>query len=140
MFEEVSIFCLYVMRALYLLNFLLVGLSVWPEIISHRGSWELFHGVAFSFYAALVVLSGLGIRYPLRMLPVLLMQLFYKSVWILAIALPWWSAFRPTGVMKVMVIGAVLDLIAIPWSYVLANYVKRRGDRWRSAPSPRAST
>jgi hypothetical protein len=30
-----------------------------------------------------------------------------------------------------MIIGVVLDLIVIPWPYVLENYVKERGDRWR---------
>ena len=27
--------------------------------------------------------------------------------------------------------GAVVDLIVIPWPYVIANYVKKPGDRWR---------
>jgi hypothetical protein len=41
------------------------------------------------------------------------------------------SAGRSTDLTNAMLIGAVVDLIVIPWPYVLANYVKKRGDRWR---------
>jgi hypothetical protein len=59
------------------------------------------------------------------------MQLFYKSVWLAAVALPLWSAGRPAAELTDgMVVGVVLDLICIPWPYVLANFVKERGDRW----------
>ena len=131
MSEEVSTFRLYLMRLLYLLNFVLLGLDVWPGIINHVGAWDPVKGVAFSFWAALSALSGLGLRYPLKMLPLLLLQLFYKSVWLMAVALPQWSAVQSTGLAKAMLIGVVVDLIGIPWPYVLANYVKKSGDRWR---------
>ena len=48
MSEQVSIFRLYLMRLLYLLNFAMLGLSVWPEIINHSGAWDPVKGVAFS--------------------------------------------------------------------------------------------
>jgi len=124
-------FRLYLMRLLYLLNFVMLGLSVWPEIINHAGAWDPVKGVAFSFWAALSVLSGLGLRYPLKMLPLLLLQLLYKSIWVIAVALPLWSAFRSVELTRIMAMGAVVDLIVIPWPYVIANYVKKPGDRWR---------
>jgi hypothetical protein len=132
MSEEISTFRLYLMRLLYLLNFVLLGLQVWPGIITHVGAWDPVKGVAFSFWAALSALSGLGLRYPLKMLPLLLLQLLYKSIWVIAVALPLWSAFRSIELTKVMAVGAVVDLIVIPWPYVLANYVKKPGDRWKS--------
>ena len=88
-------------------------------------------GVAFSFWAALSVLSGLGLRYPLKMVPLLLLQLVYKTVWLAAVALPMWPAIRSIDLTRAMVIGVVVDVLGIPWSYVLASYVKERGDRWR---------
>jgi len=124
-------FRLYLMRLLYMLNFGMLGLSVWPEIINHAGAWDPVKGVAFSFWAALSVLSGLGLRYPLKMLPLLLLQLLYKSIWVIAVALPLWSAFRSVELTRIMAMGAVVDLIVIPWPYVIANYVKKPGDRWR---------
>jgi hypothetical protein len=66
------------------------------------------------------------------MLPLLLLQLLYKLIWLMAVAFPMWSAVRATDLTKAMVIGAVFDLIAIPWAYVWANYLKQPGDRWRS--------
>jgi len=127
---EVSMFRLYLMRVLYLLNFVLVGFGAWAEIIKHQGDWDSLRGVAFSFWAALAVLSGLGLRYPLKMLPLLFIQLFYKSVWLIAVAPFLWSADRSIGFIKGMLIGVLLDLIIIPWPYVLSTYVKNRGDRW----------
>lgn len=130
--EETSTFRLYLMRLLYLLNFVMLGLQVWPAIINHVGVWDPVKGVAFSFWAALSALSVLGLRYPLKMLPLLLLQLLYKSIWVIAVALPLWSAFRSIELTKVMAYGAVVDLIVIPWPYVLANYVRKPGDRWKS--------
>jgi hypothetical protein len=131
MSNEISTFRLYLMRLLYLLNFVLLGLDVWPGIITHRGAWDPLHGVAFSFWAALSALSGLGVRYPVKMLPLLLLQLLYKVVWLSAVALPMWSVVRSTDIARAMLIGVVVDLVGIPWPYVLANYVKGRADRWR---------
>jgi hypothetical protein len=134
--KEVSLFRLYLMRALYLLNFVALGMSVWPGLIHHHGApWDPMHGVAVSFWAALSALSVLGIRYPLQMLPLLIMQLFYKSVWLLAVGLPLRSAGQLDPVagdlFNVFAGGIVVDLIVIPWAYVLGNYVKKPGDRWR---------
>ena len=129
--KDVSTLRLYVMRFVYLLNFVLLGLDVWPALFRHQGAWDPVKGVAFSFWAALSLLSGLGLRYPLKMVPLLLLQLVYKAVWLAAVALPMWSAVRSTDLTRAMVIGVVVDVLAIPWSYVLASYMKERGDRWR---------
>jgi hypothetical protein len=75
----------------------------------------------------------------LKVLPLLMMQLFYKSVWLLAVGLPLRSAGQLDPVaaelFSVCAIGLVVDLIVIPWPYLLANYVKKPGDRWRSISS-----
>jgi hypothetical protein len=129
--NEVSTLRLYVMRFVFLLNFVLLGSDVWPAIVRHQGAWDPVKGVAFAFWAALSALSGLGIRYPLKMTPLLLLQMFYKIVWLLAVGFPMWSTVRSTDLAHAMAIGVVVDLIGIPWSYVLATYVKERGDRWK---------
>lgn len=133
MSQELSTTRLYLMRFLFLLNLVLLGSDVWPALIRHQGAWDPVKGVAFSFWAALSALSGLGLRYPIKILPLLLLQLLYKSIWLIAVAVPQWSAVRSTDLAKAMVLGVVLDLIVIPWPYVLSNYVKKRGDRWRGA-------
>ena len=129
--KEVSTFRLYLMRFVYLLNFVLLGSDVWPAIFRHQGAWDPVKGVAFSFWAALSLVSGLGLRYPLKMVPLLLLQLVYKAIWLLAIGLPMWSAVRSSDLAHAMLIGVVVDVIAIPWTYVVASYVIEPGDRWR---------
>ena len=131
---EVSTFRLYALRAGYLLLVVGLGSQIWPAMIHHTKPWDLMHGVASSMLAAISALAVLGIRYPLRMLPLLFFELLWKAVWLIAIALPLWSA----GHMDADTASTVRDClvvivfpIVIPWSYVAANYGKKPGDRWR---------
>lgn len=50
---DVSNARLYSMRALYLLNLLLVGATVWPQVLHPSTSRPLMEGGALSFYAEL---------------------------------------------------------------------------------------
>jgi hypothetical protein len=133
--SEVSTFRLYLMRAMYLLIFVGLGSEIWPGIIHHAKPWDLMHGVACSLLAALSAMMALGIRYPLQMLPMLLFELLWKAIWLLAVGLPLWFAHQldpdTMDTFKACLMGVVLCLIVIPWPYVLANYVKKPGDRWR---------
>jgi hypothetical protein len=133
--SDVSTFRLYLMRATYLLIAVGLGFTIWPGIIHHAKAVELMDGVVSSLLAAVSVLAALGIRYPLKMLPVLLFELVWKSIWLIAFALPLWSAHQidaETGEsVKACLMGIVICPIAIPWPYVLANYLKTPGDRWR---------
>ena len=131
----VSTFRLYLMRATYLLMLVGLGFTIWPSLIHHAKPVELMDGVVSSLLAAVSVLAALGIRYPLQMLPLLLFELLWKSIWLIAFALPLWSAnqvdagTRETAVACLM--GIVIFPIVIPWPYVFANFVKKAGDRWR---------
>jgi hypothetical protein len=131
---EVSLFRLYLLRAMYLLIAFGMGLQIWPLLFHHR-PWELMHGVAVCFLAALTLICLLGARYPLRMLPILLYELLWKSIWLLAIALPLWRAHQlPPDfpeTIKACLMGVILVPLVLPWPYVFANYVKMRGDRWK---------
>ncbi len=133
--SEVSTFRLYLLRAMYLLIVVGLGSEIWPGIIHHAKAWDLMHGVASSLLAAISVLAALGIRYPLQMLPLLLFELLWKAIWLLAIALPLWSANQLDAdtmeTVKACLMGIVLVPIVIPWPYVLAQYVKKPGDRWK---------
>ena len=131
---EVSTFRLYVMRATYVLIAVGLGFEIWPGLVRHENAWTLWRGVGTSLLAAVSVLAVLGIRYPLQMLPVLLFELVWKSIWLMAIALPLWSADQlDTDTWETIyacLMGIVLMPIVIPWPYVLANYVTKPGDRW----------
>lgn len=132
--SEVSQTRLNVMRLFYLLLFLERGYRVVAQLASGKALGP-FEGVAYGFWGALALLALLGVCYPLKMLPLLLMFLVYKLLWLLMVALPLWSAgadFDP--LMRqftiAMVAGVVIDLLVIPWGYVVANYVRAPADRW----------
>ena len=136
MSEDVSTFRLYLLRATYLLIVVGLGFVIWPGIIHHTSAWALRYGDASSLLAAVSALAVLGIRYPLKMLPLLLFELTWKSIWLIAIALPLWRANQidPETWESIIAcgMGLVIFPIVIPWPYVLANFVKQPGDRWRN--------
>jgi hypothetical protein len=129
--SNVSLFRLYLMRAVYLMNFVLMGLDVWPPLLTHSGAWGPTEGAAYSLWAALSLLSVVGLKYPLQMLPLLLFQVAYKIVWLLFVAWPNWESIKSSDLMQVMFIGLVIDLVIIPWAYVFRSYILAKGDRWR---------
>ncbi len=131
--SEVSLLRLYLLRGGYLL--IVVGLAItkWPEFINHLGSWELMEGVVQSMLLAFWALCVLGLRYPLQMLPVLLWEVAWKTVWLVVVALPIWTSGRMDDATMNMVtanLWVVVFPFVIPWRFVFANYARKRGDRW----------
>ena len=125
--SEISKIRLYLMQGVYGLTFLSLGLQMWPEIIWPSELIQPLEGVAYSFWAAYSLLMVLGVRHPVKMLPLLVLQFVYKSTWVLGVGLPLWSAGQlepfESALFRACFIGAVLDLFIIPWSYVCRNYV-----------------
>ncbi len=134
--HELSTFRLYLLRATYLLLAVLVGAEIWPLILgSASAPPEHMKGVVRAVLGALSLLAVLGLRYPARMLPLLLFELTWKSTWVLFIGLPLWRAGRLDAAtretLQACLVGVVISLIAIPWNYVVQQYVLTSGDRWR---------
>jgi hypothetical protein len=130
---EVSMIRLYVLRAMYLFMALGLALTIWPLIVSHDPELPRMTGVVFALLGTIGLLSFLGLRYPLQMMPLLLFELTWKAIWLLAFALPRWLDGTLDEGMRSSVFdtsfGIVL-LFVIPWRYVYANYVVKPGDRW----------
>lgn len=131
---EVSTLRLYVLRVMYGLIAIGLGSIIWPRLISHE-PWGHMEGVAFALLGALSALAALGLRYPLQMLPLLLFELLWKSVWLLAVALPLSQAgpLDPDNAATVVdcLFGVILVPLVLPWRYVIQNYIRKPGDRWR---------
>jgi hypothetical protein len=129
--DQVSLFRLYVLRAMYLVLVVGLGAMIVPEILSHELTSR---GVIASLLGAVWLLALLGLRYPLRMLPLLLFELAWKAIWMLAYGWPQWSSGQrpPTFTEDSFNIafGAVL-LLVIPWGYVWRRYVRAPAERWR---------
>lgn len=131
---EVAAFRLNLMRFGYLVLFVGLGLSVWPALV-HPEGWTSSRAAANCLLAALSLLAGLGLRYPLQMLPLLLFEIAWKAIWLIAIGLPHWLAHDmdpETQRMAITCLAAMVIVpLLIPWSYVFANYMAKPGDRWR---------
>lgn len=133
--QELSLFRLYLLRAMYLLIGLAQGSQTWPAIVHHTKPWDLWHGVGMSFLGALTALSLLGVRYPVKMMPLLIFEFAWKLLWVVAIWLPLWLAHRvdadTADVFFSIFLGVILVPLVLPWNYVWKNYVIAPGDRWR---------
>ena len=118
------------LRILFLLMFVGVGYDAWSYILGHTGPWDHVQAVAWCMFAAYSTLSILGVFRPLRMLPIMLFMLLYKSLWLIVVAYPLWSADQlvgsPAEKMARVFIWAPVAILAIPWRYTLYRYVLNR--------------
>jgi hypothetical protein len=125
---------LYLLRALYLLIVVGLAIEIWPGLINREKPWESMEGVVACMLGAFSALSVLGLRYPLQMLPLLLWELVWKTLWLIIIAAPLWSAGtmdEATRSVAGAVVWVVIIPFVIPWRYVFEHYVTKSGERWR---------
>lgn len=124
--NEISRLRLFLMRAMYLLIAVGLSLSTLPELFAGIGQAADSHTVISTLLLALILLSLVGLVYPLKMLPVLLFELIWKSAWLLLFALPMWLKAGldeyAVSVAIACLMGVVLTPIAIPWGYVARQY------------------
>jgi len=131
--REIALWRIYLLRAGYLLIAVGMGMQKVPAFLHHK-PWELMHGVVNSMLLALVLLAVLGLRYPLKMLPLLFWEIAWKATWLLAVALPAWrnhTMDADTWDTTFACLMSVIFLFVVPWDYVWRNFVAARGDRWR---------
>jgi hypothetical protein len=135
---EVSAIRLWVMRAMYLFMAVGIGNMIWPLIIDHSSTLPRMTGVAWALLGTIGLLAVIGLRYPLRMIPLLLFELTWKVIWLAAFAAPRWLDGTVDAAMQTSIIETGVGLIllfVIPWRYVWANYVARPGDPWTRSTS-----
>ena len=130
--DEVSLVRLYALRAMFALLVVGLGALIVPDIVSHR---LLDRGVIASLLGCVWLLAFFGLRYPLRMLPLLMFELGWKSIWMIAYGLPQWSAGQlpPTFAEDFfnIALGVIVVPLVLPWGYVWRHYVRQPGQRWR---------
>jgi hypothetical protein len=133
--HEVSVFRLYVLRAMYLLAVVGLGVCLWPGILHPARHWALAEGQQSScMLAAFSILCLIGLRYPLQMLPALLWEALWKTLWLLLVPFPQWSKGHVDESLQPAIFACsmvVLVYLAIPWGYVYAHFIQAHGDRWR---------
>jgi hypothetical protein len=129
-YEGVYRIQIYLLRLLYLLMFLVLGSNVWTHIVTHDGPWNSDEAVAWSVFAGFSLLAVLGIIRPLRMLPLVLLEIVYKLLWLALVAYPLWSEDRlagsPAEERTYAFLWVVLSIIAMPWRYAFDHYIRGR--------------
>ena len=132
--SEVSTFRLYLLRAMYVFTFVGLVIFRWPGILNPTPGISNAGTVVGMVLGAMSLLAVLGIRYPLKMLPLLFFELLWKVMWVLAWGLPlWFTNQLGTDSEQTLIsnlVGVVLVPLAIPWGYVFNQYVKAPGDPW----------
>ncbi len=109
-----------------------VGMIFAPNTVISMFGWPsqdpIVLGVVGSVYIAFGLLSILGLRSPLKFVPILLLQLTYKIVWFLGVALPLVldGQFPAHGYIfaAIFLTYIIGDLIAIPFSYIFGKNVE----------------
>ncbi len=118
---------IYFMRLIYVLMFFVLGTDVWGYILSHSGNWNENEAVAWSVWAAFSTIALLGIFRTVQMIPILLLEIFYKALWLILVAYPLWRSgeFNGSGVEETTFafILVVLPVLAVPWGYVVSRYI-----------------
>lgn len=130
---ELPVWRLRLMRVGYLV--MGVGLAVvkWPVVIGHDRSMPLFEGVVAVVLTAMSLLAFLGLRYPVRLLPILLFECAWKLIWLAVVALPAVAAGDVDEATQEVIFSCslvVIILAVVPWRYVWRQYVTAKGDKW----------
>lgn len=127
LWQGVPLINIYCLRLLYLLMFLVLGKDVWTYIFTHTGVWESNEAMAWSVWASFSLLAFLGILQPLKLLPILFLEISYKLIWLMMVAYPLWSsgtlAGSPAEGMTAAFVLVILPILFVPWKYVLKTYI-----------------
>jgi hypothetical protein len=126
-YEGVRPINFYLLRLLYILMFFVLGKDTWTHILTHQGPWDPTNAVAWCVWTAFATLAGLGIIRPLKMLPMILLEIFYKVLWLILVAYPLWSkgmlAGSPAEGITSGFQWVILPIVAVPWGYAFVTFI-----------------
>jgi hypothetical protein len=131
--SEPSTTGLSLMRAGYLLMGVGLAIKKWP-LLGGAHTLPLFEGVTLCLLVAMSLLAFLGLRYPVKLLPLLLFESAWKLLWLALVALPKaidGNLDKATSDIVFNCSFVVLILAVTPWPHVWRTYVRAPGDRWR---------
>lgn len=126
-YDGVRLINIYLLRLLYCLIFVFVGKDSWTFILTNIESASPMEAVTWSVWASFSVMALLGIFKPLKMLPIIMLEILYKLIWLAAVALPLWQSNRLAGSsaegLTYIFLFVLLPLVAVPWGYVFRTYI-----------------
>lgn len=106
-----------------------IGIIFIPKVMQSIFSWPsgdpIVFGITGSVFLSFALLSILGLRSPLKLVPVLMLQLSYKVLWLIGVILPLLVSgnFPTYAILHVSIFTSYIigDLIAIPFAYVFSK-------------------
>jgi hypothetical protein len=124
--EFLSTQSLILLRSIYIANIIVAGTVGWMSLFApSRAARIVFSGttepnipmqIVGSFWLTIALLSVAGLFSPVRFSIVLLLQLIYKSLWLLAIAIPAILAGKPDSIPIGMAIFFLIWAIVLPFA------------------------
>jgi len=127
-YEGVRPVQIWLLRLFYFLMAAFVATDAWHTLFTHTGAWDPMRGVAMCLWATYPTLAVLGLVHPLRMLPIMLVTIGYKMLWLIFVAWPLWQtgalAGSPSEELANIFLGTPVLMAVIPWGYVYRTFVK----------------
>ncbi|NLG19984.1 MAG: hypothetical protein GX555_00950 [Actinomycetales bacterium] len=139
-----STFRVNLMRVGFLVMAVGLALVKWPLFFRDGGVGSLpaLEGVVAVLLTAMGLLAILGLRQPIRILPLLVLESLWKVIWLAAVGLPHLLADDVDGQMGSLLSSISVGVIIIavtPWDYVWRQYVVAPAVPWRSSGRGRLS-
>jgi len=104
---------------------LLIAPSTMQSMFGYPAQEPIMGAVVYTVWLAFALLSIAGLRSPLKFAPILLLEITYKTIWLVAIAIPaaitgtLYSFALENAVLFVLFI--VGYIIAMPWKYIFTK-------------------
>jgi hypothetical protein len=121
------------MRAGYLLMGVGLALTKWP-LLGRAASLPPFEGVVVALLTAMSLLALLGLRYPVRMMPLLILESLWKVIWLAVVGIPYLAAGGANAELDRILVNVSLVVVILavtPWDVAWKRYVRAPGDGWR---------
>ncbi|WP_199609526.1 hypothetical protein [Flocculibacter collagenilyticus] len=140
-FDGIRPINIYFMRLIYVLMFFVLGMDVWGHLLSNANPWGEEEAVAWSVWGAFSLLAFVGLFRTVEMIPILLLEILYKVIWLTIFAFPLMQKGTLEGSGSEETVFAfllvVLPILAMPWGYVYKKYIL--GKKSYSAQQPKTT-
>ena len=127
-FDGIRPINIYGMRFIYILMATLLAMDVWTHIITYDQKWDPSDAMNWSVWAAFTLFAVIGIFHTVKMIPIMVLEIVYKTIWLILVALPLFQdgnlSNDATDGMIFPFILVILPVIFVPWGYVVKKYIR----------------
>ena len=127
-FDGIRPINIYGMRFIYILMATFLAMDVWTHIITYDQRWDPSDAMNWSVWAAFTFFAVIGIFHTVKMIPIMLLEIVYKTIWLILVALPLFQdgnlSDDTTDGMIFPFILVILPVTFVPWGYVVKKYIK----------------